>query len=72
MNHKELEKYFGREVRNKRRESGMTQEQLAERVGISVTYMRGIEHGNHSITWKIWLNICKTLHLNIDDFINKV
>lgn len=72
MEHKELEKYFGKEVRDKRRENGFTQEQLAERVGISVTYLRGIEHGNHSITWKIWLCICKTLCLSIDDFIDRV
>ncbi len=72
MKDKELERYFGKAVRSKRREKSITQEQLAELVGISVTYLRGVEHGNHSITWKIWLNICKVLQLDIKDFIDKV
>ena len=72
MNDKELERYFGKAVRSKRREKRITQEQLAEIVGISSTYLRNVEHGNHSITWKIWLNICKTLQLDIKDFLDKI
>lgn len=72
MTDNRLEKYFGSIVRSRRREKGITQEQLAELVGISVTYLRGVEHGNHSVTWKIWLDLCKELQLNVDDFLNRV
>lgn len=72
MNDKELEKLFGRMIRQKRNEMKLTQEQLAEVVGISATYLRGVEHGNHSITWKIWLTLCKTLQLDINEIMNKV
>lgn len=72
MNDKELEKYFGKTIRSKRNEKKITQEQLAELVGISATYLRSVEHGNHSITWKIWLNICKELQLDVNDFMDKV
>ena len=72
MNDKELEKYFGKMIRSKRNEMKITQDQLAELVGISSTYLRGVEHGQHSITWKIWLNICVELQLDINDFIQKI
>lgn len=72
MSSKELEKYFGKLISSKRKEKNMTQEQLAELVGISATYLRGVEYGKHSITWLIWLKICKVLHLDIDDIMEKI
>ena len=72
MSGKELERYFGKMIRSKRSEMKITQEQLAELVGISTTYLRGVEHGHHSISWKIWLNICIALQLDINEFIQKV
>lgn len=72
MNSKELEKYFGKLICSKRKEKYMTQKQLAELVGISVTYLRGIEYGKHYITWKIWLKLCKALHLDINDIMEKI
>ncbi|MDE7229306.1 MAG: helix-turn-helix transcriptional regulator [Oscillospiraceae bacterium] len=72
MNSKELEKYFGKLILDKRKEKNITQEQLAELVGISVTYLRSIEYGKYSATWKIWLKICKVLHLDINEIMNEV
>ncbi len=72
MNSKEPEKYFGQLIRGKRKEKGITQERLAEIVGISTTYLRSVEYGKHSITWKIWLKICLVLHLDINDIMKKV
>lgn len=72
MNGKELEKYFGKMVRGKRKEQKISQEQLAELVGISATYLRGVEHGNHSITWKIWLRICVALQLDIGEIVDMI
>lgn len=72
MNNKELEKYFGKQIRNKRKEKKITQEQLAELVGISTTYLRSVEHGKYSITWKLWLKICIALQLDINEIADKV
>ena len=72
MNSKELEKYFGRLIRSKRGEKNMTQEQLAELVGISPAYLRDVENGKYSVTWEIWLKICMTLQLDINDIMNEV
>ena len=72
MNIKELKKYFGKLIRSKRHEQKITQKQLAKLVGISATYLRGVEHGNHSITWKIWLSICKVLNLDIHEIMDKI
>ena len=72
MKNKELEEYFGKLMRDRRKEKKITQEQLAELVGISTTYLRETEHGNHSITWKIWLKICMALQIDVNDLIEKV
>ena len=72
MNCMELEKYFGSLIRKKRNEQKITQEQLAELVGISTTYLRGVEHGEHSVNWKSCLNICMALQLDINEIMNKV
>lgn len=71
MKSKEPEKYFGNLIRGKRKEKSITQERLAELVGISTTYLRNVEHGKHSVTWKIWLKICMALHLDINDIMEK-
>ncbi|MDE7229522.1 MAG: helix-turn-helix domain-containing protein [Oscillospiraceae bacterium] len=71
MNSKEPEKYFGKLIRSKRKEKRITQERLAELVGISTTYLRSVECGKHSVTWKIWLKICLALQLDIDDIMKK-
>lgn len=72
MNDKELERSFGKMIRSKRNEKKITQEQLAELVGISATYLRSVERGDHSISWKIWLALCKTLQLDINEITDKI
>ena len=72
MNSKELERSFGKMIRSKRNEKKITQEQLAELVGISATYLRSVERGDHSISWKIWLSLCKTLQLDIKEITDKI
>ena len=72
MDDKELEKYFGGMVRSNRNRKNLTEEQLAGRAGISVNYLRGIERGEYSISWDIWLRICKILDLSVRDFMQRV
>ncbi len=56
---------FARMMRKRRLEMGITQEKLAEFVGISTTYCRKIEKGKYSPTWHIWLRICTVLNLDM-------
>ena len=72
MNEKEIEKYFGKLVRSKREEKKITQEHLAELVGISPTYLQEIERGTYTISWIIWLRICKVLDMDIKDAMKKL
>lgn len=64
----EADLFFGSRMREKRRERKMTQEQLSEAVGISVTYCRSIEKGKYTPSWRIWLRICGQLGLDPNDF----
>lgn len=61
-----IAKVFGEIMRRSRTGRRISQERLAEIVGISVTYCREIEHGKYTPTWVIWLKICKLLDIDID------
>ncbi len=58
---------FARMIRVMRIESGLTQEKMAEIVGISTTYFREIEKGKHIPNWLIWFKICLALNLSISE-----
>lgn len=58
------DKEFGAIVKRKRKTIGISQEKLAEIVGLSVVSCRNIEKGECSTNWKTWLKIC--IVLNID------
>ena len=45
MEKEQLRAAFGRRVRELRRERGLSQEKLAERAGVHMTYISGIERG---------------------------
>lgn len=40
---------FGRRVRSLRNQRGLSQEELAHRVGIHVTYLSGVERGERNL-----------------------
>ncbi len=60
-----LEK-MGTYLKSARLELGLTQEQVAERAGISVTFLRKIEHGKSSVSWNNWLKIFYVLKLDFE------
>ena len=72
MDSRKLEIYFGKTVCSKRKENKITQEQLAELVGISTTYLRCVEHGKNSISWKLWLRICVVLQIDVKELMDKI
>ncbi len=54
---------IGERIRARRRKMGLTQENVAEILGISVTYYGEIERGNRKISVERVLILCKALEL---------
>lgn len=65
---KRLSSAFGTLMRRKRNEKRMTQQMLADALGISCTYLRDLEHGVHTMTWQNWLRTCTILDINVNHF----
>lgn len=59
-------KTMGTYLKASRIELKLTQEQVAEHVGISVTYLRKIEKGSSSASWHLWLQIIYYLKLDLE------
>lgn len=62
---------FGERIKAKRQEKNMTQEELAELVGITDVYLRELERGKYTATWIICLTICTILDIDINEFRQK-
>lgn len=72
MNEKsELQEEFGKLIKNKRKEMKITQEQIAERIGITTVYWRDLEKGKYKVTWIYFFKICIVLEINITHIIEK-
>ncbi len=70
MNTKVLEK-LGKTLKNIRIEKGLTQEALAEKVGIHPTYVGKLESGKNNVSIKMLFKISRALNTklyNIFDF----
>lgn len=63
--------YFeiGQRIRKARKAHGMSQENLAECVGISVTHMSHIETGNTKLSLPVLVEIAKALEVRTDDLL---
>ena len=48
---------LGQQIRKYRKVQGMSQEQLAEKIGISVTHMSHIETGNTKLSLQVFVDI---------------
>lgn len=62
---------FGEYFRTARLELHMTQEQFAEKVGISLSYYKDIERDIAVPSLKVFFQIVTTLNLSIDNIIYK-
>jgi transcriptional regulator with XRE-family HTH domain len=60
---------FGAVVRTLREERGLTQDQLAERAGVSATYVGFIERGDNVPTLTIILQIASALKVRSSDLL---
>lgn len=62
-----LPKSLGKKIQRTRKELGLTQEKLAERVGISLAYMGFIEQGRYAPSLEVLNRIAKALKVKLKD-----
>lgn len=64
--------YFkiGQRIRKYRKAQGLSQEQLAEQIGISVTHMSHIETGNTKLSLPVFVDIAEVLGIQTDDLLS--
>lgn len=62
-----LPKALGKRIQKYRKEAGYTQEDLAEKVGISRAYMGFIEQGRYSPSLEILEKIAKRLKIKLSE-----
>lgn len=60
---------IGRKIRKYRKACGLSQDELAEKIGISVTHMSHIETGNTKLSLPVLVSIAETLEVRCDDLL---
>lgn len=65
-------KEMGMRIRAKRKELGLTQEKLAEKVEISTSHMGEIERGTSICSLAVIVNLATVLDLNLDTLIKGI
>jgi len=63
---------IGQRVRKYRKAQGLSQEQLAEMVGISVTHMSHIETANTKLSLSVFVELARALNIQTDDLLSDV
>lgn len=61
---------IGQKIRKFRKAQNLSQEELAEKVGISVTHMSHIETGNTKLSLPVFVDIANALDVQTDDLLN--
>lgn len=61
---------IGSRIKEKRREAGKTQEQLAERLSVTVGYVSQLERGITKISLETLSNICAALSCDMEYFVS--
>ena len=56
---------MGLRIRNQRKEKGLSQEQLAELIGISLSFLGHIERGTRKASVETLARICKALNADM-------
>lgn len=57
---------LGRKIRFKRKSNGLTQEQLAERTGISISFLGHIERGSRKASLETLVKLANALEVSLD------
>lgn len=64
-------KTLGGKIQRLRKESNLTQEEFAHRLGISRTYMGYIEQGRESPSLKILMKIARRFAVKVEDLFHR-
>jgi transcriptional regulator with XRE-family HTH domain len=67
-NPERLQRDVGRRVAEVRAERGLTQEELAEKVGVSVRYLQAVEAGAENLTIESIANLGNSLRIAAAEF----
>ncbi len=62
-----IEKDIGKRVQECRKKKGLTQEQLAERIGVTAHYMSALERGVYNIKLELLVSILNELDCSADE-----
>jgi transcriptional regulator with XRE-family HTH domain len=62
---------LGQRISQARRERGWTQEQLAERLGVSVRYLQAVEAGEENLTIDSLTQLALRLDLSLGDLVDQ-
>ena len=60
---------IGQRIRKIRRAHGLSQEQLAEKIGISTTHMSHIETGNTKLSLPVFVDLAAALEVRADELL---
>lgn len=63
-------KVLGKRIREERIRVGLTQEQIAEYINVSTTYIGFIERGERSVTLEKLILLAECFHVTIDSLIH--
>ena len=61
---------IGQRIRKNRKARGLSQEQLAGAIGISLTHMSHIETGNTKLSLQVMIRIANILQVRVDDLLS--
>lgn len=67
IGHKQTRERLGKKIQKLRKDTGLSQEQLAEKIHISRTHMGHIEQGRKSPSLKVMTKLAKILRVNMSD-----
>lgn len=62
---------IGQRVRAFRRAQDLSQEELAEKIGISITHMSHIETGNTKLSLSVFFRLSQALGVGMDDLLRE-
>lgn len=60
---------IGQRIRKVRKARGISQEELAEKVGISTTHMSHIETGNTKLSLPVFVDLAEALEIRTDELL---
>lgn len=72
INHDAMNEAIGQAIRKARKSKKITQQQLADMVGISRTTIVGYELGDIEISMLMFIRICEALGVNYADVLQSV